>query len=330
MRRTGRRLAEHALRGKTVLITGASRGIGLCLAKKLAADGANIVVAAKTAEPHPKLPGTIHTAVDECRARGGAALAVVCNVANAADIDNAVTAATEKFGGIDILVNNASAIDTSDTSRLAAKKYDLLHAVNGRGAFLCTQRCLPLLQASARAGRNPHVLTMSPPLTLDPRWFKAGGTAYAMSKYNMTMATLGVGEEQRGNGIAFNCLWPQTAVATEAVRLIAGEIGMQASRMPDVMADAAHWILKQDSAALSGNAFIDEAVLREKCGKSDADMDAYRVRGGFSGAAAAIGATLPLAPDLFVGDPGEIEKYLAAARSIASASDKLRSMLKFK
>jgi len=290
-----------SLAGKTLLVTGGSRGIGLAIAKRAAQDGANIVIAAKTVTPHPKLPGTIYTAAKECEEAGARkALALQVDIMDDEQNERMVEAAVAEFGGIDILINNASAIDNSGTLDIRAKKYHLMHNINGRGTFWTSKLCLPHLLK----GNNPHVLNLSPPLDLDPRWFKVGGTAYTMAKYNMSMCAVGMAEEFKGQ-VAFNCLWPRTPIATAAVQMLAGELGMKASRSVDIMADAAHWILTQPHTECTGNTFIDDAVMTEKLGLSRKDLDKYRMS-----------SIVPLAPDLYVGDPGEIEVYLSGARKM--------------
>ena len=210
-----------SLQGKTLFITGASRGIGLAIGKRAAADGANVVIAAKTTEPNPRLPGTIYTAADEIRAAGGQALPLAVDIRDEAAVLDAVAQAVQAFGGIDILVNNASAISLTDTEHTPMKRYDLMNGINARGTYLCTQACLPELKKSAAAGRHPHVLSMSPPLSMKERWF-APHTAYTMAKYGMSMCTLGHAGEFRRHGIAVNSLWPRTAIATAALQMIPG------------------------------------------------------------------------------------------------------------
>ena len=246
-----------SLAGKTLFITGASRGIGLGIALRAARDGANVVIAAKTAAPHPKLPGTIYTAAEEIEAAGGRALACLVDVREEAQVQEAVAQAVARFGGIDILVNNASAISLTGTLHTPMKRFDLMHQVNTRGTFLCSQACLPhLLKAS-----NPHILNISPPLNMEARWF-AGHVAYTMAKFGMSMCVLGMAEEFRKDGIAFNALWPRTAIATAAVKnLLGGDAAMKGSRSPAIMADAAHAIFARPSRACTGNFFVDDEVL---------------------------------------------------------------------
>lgn len=261
------------LKDKTLFITGASRGIGLAIAMRAAADGANVVIAAKTTVPHPKLPGTIHTAAAEIERAGGKALAIKTDIREEDQVEAAVAAAVERFGGIDILVNNASAINLTGTLDTPMKRFDLMHQINTRGTFLCTQKCVPHLAKSA----NPHVLMISPPLhsTLSPRWF-APHVAYTMAKYGMSLCVLGMAEEFRPQGIAVNALWPRTAIDTEAIRLIAGHEARKRSRRPEIMADAAHWIMSQPSRKITGRFYLDDEVLR---GAGVTDFSRYRHAG---------------------------------------------------
>jgi citronellol/citronellal dehydrogenase len=247
------------LAGKTLFITGASRGIGLAIALRAARDGANIVIAAKTDTPHPRLPGTIHTAAAEIEAAGGRALACVVDIRDEGMVEAAVAAAVERFGGIDALVNNASAISLTGTLETPMKRYDLMHGVNVRGTFLCSQKAIPHLRRAA----NPHILNISPPLSMEPRWF-APNVAYTMAKFGMSMCVLGMHEEFRKDGIAVNALWPRTAIDTEAIRLIQGQDARRRCRLPTIMGDAAHAILVRDSRAFTGNFCIDEDVLRQE------------------------------------------------------------------
>jgi citronellol/citronellal dehydrogenase len=251
-----------SLKAKTLFVTGGSRGIGLAIALRAAADGANIVIAAKTVEPHPKLPGTIHTAAREIEAAGGQCLPVQCDIRDEAQIARAVAAAAERFGGIDILVNNASAISLTGTMETPLKRFDLMFGINARGTYASSQACVPHL----RKAPNPHILTLSPPLNMNPLWFKSH-VAYTMAKYGMSMCVLGMAEEFREAGIAVNALWPKTIIATAALQMIPG-IDPARGRKPEIMADAAHWILTQPARACSGNFFIDEEVLR-KAGVTD-------------------------------------------------------------
>ncbi len=246
------------LRGKTLFITGASRGVGKAIALRAARDGGNVVIAAKTAEPHPKLPGTIHTAAKEIEEAGGHALAVSTDIRFDEQVQAAVAQGVERFGGIDILVNNASAIFLAGTADTPMKRYDLVFDINARGAFLCTQACLPHLTKAA----NPHVLNLSPPLHMESRWF-APNPAYALSKYAMSVWVLAMAEEFREAGIAFNALWPRTTIDTEAIRLIMGEEMRRRCRTPEILADAAHEILTKESRSFTGHFCIDEDVLRD-------------------------------------------------------------------
>ena len=247
----------QSLSGKTLFITGASRGIGLAIALRAARDGANVVVAAKTVEPHPKLPGTIFSAADEINAAGGNALPVQMDIRDERQIAAAVEQSVATFGGIDILVNNASAISLSGTLDTPMKRFDLMFGVNVRGTYAASQACLPhLLEAN-----NPHILTLSPPLNLNPRWF-APHVAYTMAKYGMSMCVLGMAQEFRDRGVAVNALWPRTVIATAALQMIP-EVDPGRSRRPEIMADAAHWILCQSAQTTTGRFFIDEQVLSE-------------------------------------------------------------------
>src|SRR5579863_1951887 len=247
-----------SLHGKTLFITGASRGIGLAIGLRAARDGANIVIAAKTTEPHPKLPGTIHTAADEMVKAGGQALAVVCDVRSEEQIAAAVEKAVARFGGIDILVNNASAISLTGTLATPMKRYDLMHQINTRGTFACSQACLPHLMKA----KNPHILNLSPPLDLEERWF-APHVAYTMAKFGMSLCVLGMAGEFRDRGVAVNALWPRTVIATAAVQnLLGGDATMRGSRTPDIVADAAHVILTRPSSECTGNFFVDDDVIR--------------------------------------------------------------------
>ena len=260
------------LEGKTLFITGASRGIGREIALRAARDGARIVVAAKTAEPHPKLAGTIHTVAAEIEAAGGKALAIQLDVRDEAAIARAVELAGQTFGGIDILVNNASAISLTPTLQTPAKRFDLMFGVNVRATFLCSQACAPWLKKSA----NAHILNLSPPLGMDAKWF-AGHVAYTMSKYGMSMCTLGMAEEFKRDGLAVNSLWPRTTIATAAVEVHFPEAILRASRHAAIMADAAHAILTSDARANTGNFYVDEEVLRRS---GTSDFDRYAVTPG--------------------------------------------------
>ena len=256
------------LKGKTLFITGGSRGIGEAIALRAAKDGANVVIAAKTAEPHPKLPGTIHTAVEAIEKAGGKGLPILCDIRDEQQVIEAVKQAVAHFGGIDILVNNASAISLTGTLQTDMKRYDLMNGINARGTYLSGRVCIPHLQKSAAAGRNPHILTLSPPLDMRPRWF-GPHVAYSMAKYGMSLCTLGWAEEFRRDGIAVNSLWPRTGIATAAIQLIGGDALMKKSRTAEIMADAAHVILTQPSREFTGNFCIDDVVLHEKAGIRD-------------------------------------------------------------
>jgi citronellol/citronellal dehydrogenase len=273
-----------SLQGKTLFISGASRGIGLAIAKRAAADGANIVVAAKTIEANPKLPGTIYSAAAEIEAAGGQALAQPCDIREEASVLAAVQAAIERFGGIDILVNNASAISLTDTESTTMKRFDLMHGVNARGTYLCTMACLPALKISAQAGRNPHVLTMSPPLSMRTHWFEHH-TAYSMAKYGMSMCTLGHAGEFKRFGIGVNSLWPRTAIATAALQMIPG-VDLKLCRKPEILADAA-WFILTGPSSRTGNFHIDDSLLLEH---GVTDLDKYSVTPG----------TKNFIPDFFV------------------------------
>ncbi len=270
------------LEGKTLFITGASRGIGLAIGLRAAQDGANVVIAAKTAEPHPKLEGTIYTAAEEIEAAGGKALPLVVDIRDEDVVEDAVAKAAQHFGGIDICVNNASAIFLAGTMQTPMKRYDLMHQVNARGTYLTTQKCLPhLLKAD-----NPHVLMLSPPLNMEERWF-APHVAYTMAKFGMSMCVLGMAGEFRAQGVAVNALWPRTTIATAAVRnLLGGEQMVSTSRKPEIIADAAHWILTQPSREHTGRFFIDDEVM-EMAGVTD--LSGYAVTPGAQ-----------LTPDFFV------------------------------
>ncbi|ACY17743.1 SDR family oxidoreductase [Haliangium ochraceum] len=259
-----------SLKGKTLFITGASRGIGKAIALRAARDGANIAIAAKTAEPHPKLPGTVYSAAEEIEAAGGKALPCIVDVRSEEQVKEAVAKTAETFGGIDILVNNASAIFLANIRNTPMKRYDLMHQINARGTYLCSQACVPFLEKS----ENPHILMMSPPLNMEQRWF-APHVAYTMAKYGMSMCVLGLSGDLAKSGIAVNALWPKTTIATAAVRnLLGGENTVRGSRTPEIVADAAHWIFNQNSREITGQFFVDEEVLR-KSGVTD--FDGYAV-----------------------------------------------------
>jgi citronellol/citronellal dehydrogenase len=270
------------LAGKTLFITGASRGIGLAIALRAARDGANVAVVAKTVEPHPKLPGTIHTAAAEIEAAGGHALALQCDVRSEAEIAAAMDAAARRFGGIDIVVNNASAIRLGGTAQVDAKAFDLMTSIGPRATYLVTREALPHLEQSA----NGHVLTLSPPIALASKWV-GSAPAYTFKKYGMTLLTLGFAAEFRERGIAANALWPKTTIATAAVKnLLGGDAMIQASRTPEIVADAAYAILVRDARTCTGNTFIDEDVLRAE---GTTDFAPYAVSPG-----------TPLADDIFL------------------------------
>ena len=270
------------LQGKTLLITGGTRGIGLAIALRAARDGANVAILGKTAEPHPKLPGTVFSAAAEVEAAGGQALAIVADVRFEEQVLAAVAAIQGRFGGLDILVNNASAITLTGTLETELKRYDLMHQVNTRGTFLCAKACLPLLK---QAG-NPHILSLAPPLDLRPGWF-APHLAYSTAKFGMSLCTLGLAEEFRGAGVAVNALWPLTAIDTAAVRnLLGGAPMIRACRRPEIVADAAHAILIRPARECTGNFFIDEEVLRAE---GVSDFEGYAVEPG-----------IPLVADAFL------------------------------
>jgi citronellol/citronellal dehydrogenase len=267
---------------KTIFITGSSRGIGKAIALRLAAEGANIIVAAKTTEPHPKLDGTIYTAAEEIEKAGGHALPIAVDIRNEESIAAAVAQAVERFGGIDILVNNASAIGLTPTEQTEPKRFDLMHGINVRGTFFMSRACIPHLRKAA----NPHILNLSPPLNMNPKWF-GNHLAYTMSKYGMSMVVLGLAAELKKDRIAANALWPQTTIATAAVQnLLGGEALMQMSRTPDIIADAAYYILQRPSGDCTGNFFIDEQVL---AAEGITDLGKY-----------AVNPAQPLYKDLFV------------------------------
>jgi citronellol/citronellal dehydrogenase len=276
-----------SLKGKTLFITGASRGIGLAIALRAARDGANIVVAAKTAEPHPKLPGTIYSAAEEIEAAGGKALPILLDVRD----DHAVKAALDQtavqFGGVDIVVNNASAIQLTNSQETDMKRFDLMHQINARGTFVTSKFAVPHLIESAKAGRNPHILALSPPLDMSAKWF-APHTAYTMAKYGMSLVVLGLSGELKSRGIAVNALWPRTTIATSAIRnILGGDELMTMSRSPEIMADAAHAIFTKPSS-FTGQFLIDDTFLHAE---GVTDFDRYRMD-----------ASKPLAPDFFVPD----------------------------
>lgn len=261
------------LKGKTLFITGASRGIGKAIALRAAQDGANVAVVAKSAEPHPKLPGTVYSAIEEIEAAGGKGLACITDIRFEEQVQKAVDETVEKFGGIDILVNNASAIQLTPTLKTDMKRYDLMHHINTRGTFLCSKLCLPhLLKAE-----NPHILNLSPPLNMETKWF-APHVAYTMAKFGMSMCVLGMSGEFKKEGVGVNALWPRTAIATAAVQnLLGGDEAMARCRKPEIMSDAAHAILVRNSKECTGNFFIDDDVLREE---GVTDLDQYSVQPG--------------------------------------------------
>jgi citronellol/citronellal dehydrogenase len=271
-----------SLTGKTILMSGGSRGIGLAIALRAARDGANIAMLAKTAEPHPKLEGTVYTAAAEIEQAGGHALAIVGDVRNDADVERAVAETVERFGGIDVVLNNASAINLAKTEVMAMKAYDLMQSINTRGTFLLSKTAIPHLRKSA----NGHILTLSPPINLAPHW--AGGSlAYTIAKYGMSLCTLGLAEELKDAGIAANSLWPRTTIDTAAIRnLLGGAEAAARTRKPEIMADAAHVILTRDSRKCTGNFYIDDDVLREE---GITDFTVY-----------ANGREADLAPDIFL------------------------------
>jgi citronellol/citronellal dehydrogenase len=270
-----------SLEGKVLFITGASRGIGKAIALRAARDGARIAIAAKTAEPHPKLPGTIYTAAEEIEKAGGKALPLMVDIRYEDQIANAVAETVAKFGGIDICVNNASAISLTGTLETPMKRFDLMHSINTRGTFAVSQACIPHLQKA----KNPHILNLSPPLNMAPRWFQ-NHVAYTMAKYGMSMCVLGMAAEFKDDGIAVNALWPRTTIATAAINMVGGEEMMRQSRKPEIMADAAHAILTSDSRACTGNFFIDEDLLRSR---GVTDFEQYAMVKGE-----------PLMPDFFL------------------------------
>jgi citronellol/citronellal dehydrogenase len=271
-----------SLAGKTLFITGASRGIGLAIALRAARDGANVAVVAKTAEPNPKLPGTVYTAAKEIEAAGGKGLPLVVDIRFEEQVADAVAKTVAQFGGIDILVNNASAISLTGTEATPMKRYDLMHGINTRGTFVCSQACLPHLKKAA----NPHVLNISPPLNMETRWF-APHVAYTMAKFGMSLCVLGMAGEYKSAGVAFNALWPRTTIATAAIQnLLGGQAAMRGSRKPEIMADAAWEIFNKPSRECTGNFFVDDEVLAA-AGKTD--LSSY-----------AVDPTAQLIPDFFV------------------------------
>ncbi|TSE01151.1 NAD(P)-dependent oxidoreductase [Skermania sp. ID1734] len=279
--------SDRPLAGRTLIMSGGSRGIGLAIALRAAADGANITLIAKTDQPHPRLPGTIHTAAAELEAAGGRVLKCIGDIRDDDVVADAVASTVDRFGGIDIVVNNASAIDLSPTAAIAMKKYDLMQDINCRGSFLLSKLSIPFLRDSAKAGHNPHILTLSPPLNLNPRWAGAH-LAYTIAKYGMSLTTLGLAEELRNDGIGVNSVWPRTMIATAAVRNhLGGDAVLNASRTPDIYADAAYLILTSPAAEATGNFYLDEEVL---AAHGITDLDSYR----------AGDPSINLAPDLFL------------------------------
>ena len=263
------------LAGKKIFITGGSRGIGLAIALRAAADGASVAIAAKTTEANPKLPGTIYTAAEEITAAGGTSLPIQCDLRDETQIEAAVKLAAETFGGIDILVNNASAINLTKTEATPAKRFDLMFDVNVRGTFLTSQAAIPYLRQSAIDGRNPHILNLSPPLSMNPKWFK-NNVAYTMAKYGMSMCVLGMSEEFKRDGIAVNALWPRTVIDTAALQMIPG-IDATAGRTPEILADAAYIIFNRNAAECTGNFFVDDELLASE---GITDLEKYSVTPG--------------------------------------------------
>ena len=278
------------LKGKTLFVSGASRGIGLAIAKRAAQDGANIILAAKTAEEHPKLPGTIYTAADEVMESGGQALPIICDIRDEEQVRQAINSGVQEFGGIDICINNASAIQLTNTLQTDMKRYDLMHQINSRGTFLVSKACLPHLLKSD----NPHILNLSPPLDMNPKWF-GPHVAYTMAKYGMSLCVLGMAEEFKEQGVAVNALWPRTAIATAAIKnALGGDAIMSISRFPEIMGDAAYTILTKPSKEFTGNFCIDDTVLADN---GVTDFSVY--------------AEVPfdqLAPDFFVPEDNEPPK----------------------
>jgi len=264
-----------ALAGKRIFITGGSRGIGLAIALKAAADGASIAIAAKTTEPHPTLPGTIFSAANDIEAAGGKALPIQCDIRDEDAIVEAIEKTAAEFGGIDIVINNASAINLTRTEATPAKRFDLMFDVNVRGTFLTSQAAIPHLRESAKAGRNPHILTLSPPLSMNPKWFKPH-LAYTMAKYGMSMCVLGLSEELRKDGIGVNALWPRTAIDTAALAMIPG-VDTDYCRKPEILADSAYVILNRPAATTTGNFFVDDEVLASE---GITDLEKYSVKPG--------------------------------------------------
>ncbi len=272
-----------SLKGKTVFITGSSRGIGLAIAKRAARDGAKVAIAAKTSDPNPKLEGTIHTAAAEIQKAGGIALPIVCDIRHEDEVQRAVDLTVATFGPIDICVNNASAISLTDTESTDLKRFDLMMGINTRGTFLVSKTCLPHMKRS----ENPHILMMSPPLDMHPRWF-SGHVAYSIAKYGMSLCVLGLAEELKKYGVAVNALWPRTTIATAAIKnILGGDKLMRMSRTPEILADAAHLVFSQPAKSFTGNFLIDDTFLHDVGNVKD--FEKYRVD-----------AAMPLAPDFFV------------------------------
>jgi citronellol/citronellal dehydrogenase len=290
-------MSAQSLKGKTLFITGASRGIGLAIGLRAARDGANIAIAAKTSEANAKLPGTIHSAAAEIEAAGGRALPLVVDVRDEAAVRGALDETAARFGGIDIVVNNASAISLTDSQATEMKRFDLMHQINARGTFMVSKFAVPYLAKSA----NAHILMLSPPLDMKEKWF-AGHTAYTMAKFGMSLVVLGLAGELRAKGIAVNALWPRTTIATAAVNnLLGGEALMRASRKPEILADAAHRVFCKDARSFSGNFLIDDTFLAEN---GVTDFDSYRVD-----------PTQPLAVDFFVPDDSKPPASMAAMKA---------------
>lgn len=272
-----------SLKGKTLFITGGSRGIGLAIAKRAARDGANVAIAAKTNDPNPKLEGTIHTAADEIQQAGGHALPIVCDIRFEDQVQRAIDLTVSTFGGIDICVNNASAISLTPTEKTDIKRFDLMFGINTRGTFLVSKTCLPHLKRA----ENPHILMLSPPLDMHPKWF-AGHVAYSIAKYGMSLCVLGLAEEFKKDGVAVNALWPRTTIATAAIQnVLGGDKLMRMSRSPDIVGDAAHLVFEQAAKTFTGHFLIDDTFLYEVGGVKD--FEHYR-----------IDTSMPLAPDFFV------------------------------
>ena len=292
---------SSTLSGKTLFITGASRGIGLAIGLKAAREGANVAIAAKTAEPHPRLPGTIFSAAGEVEKAGGKALPLTVDVRDEAQVRAALEKTFTTFGGLDILVNNASAISLTNSQTTDMKRFDLMHQVNARGTFMVSKFAVPFLEKSS----NPHILMLSPPLDMKEKWF-AGSTAYSMAKYGMSLVALGLAGELRPKGVAVNALWPRTAIATSAIKNLGGDSMMRASRNPEILADAARLIFSKDAKTFTGNFLIDDTFLFESGVR---DFDRYRVD-----------PSVDLAPDFFVPEDSKAPVSLAKV----AASDRAR------